>query len=247
MSDKCSLYLTTIPEALVASMLPPEEFGAYLAVGTKKRSRGEAMFFSLRPGFQSDWFDIEAAARKCVAHPDGHPKHSVYLGIYRVLEHVPLDALGNLYLVTRDGRVLELQQAPPPPEDEDKYHFYDEMCPVHPLIVSKLSPARFAQFITDPANPVHVPRLCFAELELPDPGTVPNPTYGEHLQDCLTQLDSTDKPCKTFDRIHRPGGWGRRFKNGFFVGDQTGLLFYPFPSFEELEDRYHIWWRSASA
>lgn len=39
------LYLSLLPEALIASMLPPEEFGNYLAVGTKKRTRGQAIFF----------------------------------------------------------------------------------------------------------------------------------------------------------------------------------------------------------
>jgi len=246
MSAQCSLYLTTLPEALVASMLPPEEFGKYLAVGTKKRSRGEAIFFGLRPGFESRYFNLARAAEQCVPHPDGEPKHSVYLAIYRVLEHIPREALGNLYLVTRDGRVLELHQATPPPEDTEEYHLYDELCPVHPLIVSKLSPSRFSRFITDPKQPIHVPRICFAEIELPDPGALPNPAFGEHLQDCLTQLDSTGKSSKTVDRIHRPAGWGRRFKNGFFVGDPTGIIYYPFPTLDELEGRYYQWWRSAS-
>jgi hypothetical protein len=31
-----------IPEALIASMLPPVDFGTYLAVGTKKRTSGDA-------------------------------------------------------------------------------------------------------------------------------------------------------------------------------------------------------------
>ena len=34
------------------------------------------------------------------------PKRSVYLSAYRVLERVPLQAIGSLYLTTDDGRVL---------------------------------------------------------------------------------------------------------------------------------------------
>ena len=45
---------------------------------------------------------------RCVPHANGEPKHSVYLSVYRVLEHVPLSALGSLYLATRDGRVMEI-------------------------------------------------------------------------------------------------------------------------------------------
>ena len=48
------LYLSMTPESLVASMLPPDEFGAYLATGTRKRPQGKAMFFDIKPGFVSE-------------------------------------------------------------------------------------------------------------------------------------------------------------------------------------------------
>ena len=38
------LYLSTIPEALIASMLTPMDFGAYYAVGMEKKSRGQAQY-----------------------------------------------------------------------------------------------------------------------------------------------------------------------------------------------------------
>ena len=41
------IYLTCNPEALVASMLPPEAFGLYLSTGTKKRNKGQAIFFEV--------------------------------------------------------------------------------------------------------------------------------------------------------------------------------------------------------
>jgi hypothetical protein len=53
------LYLSLIPEALIASMLTPEEFGAYYAVGSEKRSRGQAIFFEIDPKFRSKEFRIE--------------------------------------------------------------------------------------------------------------------------------------------------------------------------------------------
>ncbi|HRZ43535.1 MAG TPA: hypothetical protein P5228_12620, partial [Bacteroidales bacterium] len=43
------IYLSATPEALIASMLSPEEFGAYLSMGTKKRNRGQAIFFEVDP------------------------------------------------------------------------------------------------------------------------------------------------------------------------------------------------------
>jgi len=249
------LYLSTIPEALIASMLGPAEFGAYLATGTRKRSHGEAMFFEVRPGFTSDYFDLSRIARDCVAHTDGRPKHSVYLGVYRVLEHVPLSAIGKLHLVTKDGRVLALDQAPVPTAFEGAYHLYDEFCPVHPLVASKLDPPSFCHFVTDPARPVHVPRICFAELDVPELDSLTPesqiavreaPPYLKHVYDCIHDVEQGRKETKTVDRTHQTGGWGRLLKNGFFTGDQHGLLFFPFPSLEELEAKHHDWWRSAS-
>ena len=44
------LYLSLIPQALIASMLEPSSFGRYYAVGTRVHSRGEAIFFEVDPG-----------------------------------------------------------------------------------------------------------------------------------------------------------------------------------------------------
>ena len=89
------LYFSMIPEALVASMLTPDEFGAYLATGTEKRTHGQAVFFDLSPGFKSDFFNLSDIEKRCVPRLDGSPKNSVYLSIYRVLEHIPLEVLGS--------------------------------------------------------------------------------------------------------------------------------------------------------
>jgi hypothetical protein len=37
------LYLSLIPQGLIASMLEPEEFGRYYAVGTKCPGRGDIL------------------------------------------------------------------------------------------------------------------------------------------------------------------------------------------------------------
>ena len=71
----------------------------------------------------------------------------------------------------------------------------------------------------------------------------PNP---EHLRDCLISLlDAPGKPTKTVIRYFTGDLMYRTCKNGFFVGDQTGLLYYPLPDAAELEEKYHNWWKSA--
>ena len=90
------IYLTCTPEALVASMLPPEGFGMYLSTGTKKRNRGQNMFFEVDLPSIENIIDLTSLNRRCVAKEDGSPKNSVYLSVYRVLEAIPLSALRKL-------------------------------------------------------------------------------------------------------------------------------------------------------
>ena len=47
--SQARLYLSLIPQGLIASMLEPEAFGSYYSVGTKVHSRGEAIFFEVDP------------------------------------------------------------------------------------------------------------------------------------------------------------------------------------------------------
>jgi hypothetical protein len=234
-------------------MLGPSEFGAYLATGTQKRAREQAMYFELESGFGSDYFDLEKAKKSCVPHEDGRPKHSVYVSTYRVLEHVPLTAIGDLWLVTRDGRGLPLQHSEAPQEYEGDYHLYQELCPVHPLIASRLNPGEFNSFITNPEVTVSVPRICFVEMHLadlahdPSSGNARNLPYDniEHIRDCLIELATKDKTTKTINRIQHEHITYRCVKKAFFVGDQTGMLYYPFPSLDDMEKHHHYWWRSA--
>ena len=211
------------------------------------------MFFELKEGFESDYFELAKAEAACVPHEDGRPKHSVYVSTYRVLENVGLEALGDLWLVTRDGRGLQLKCSEPPNRFDGEYHLYQELCPVHPLIASRLDALDFCRFITDPAVTVSVPRICFVELDLaglahdPACGDAANLPYEniQHIRDCLLELATKGKTTKTVNRIQREYIPYRCVKSGFFVGDQGGVAYYPFPSLEEMEREHHYWWRSA--
>lgn len=248
------LYLSLTPEALIASMLPPEEFGTYFAVGTKKRTRGQAIFFEIDREKVNSYFPLDLIDKRCVPNENGKPKRSVYLSIYRVLEHIPLDAFKSLYLATDDGRVLELSKGEYEKKSNDKLHLYQQLCPVTPLIASIASPREFIEILTDKERPVWVPKIVFVELELgelannPETGSLKNLPYPNihHLRDCLISLShNPDKPSKTVIRTFRGELFYRMCKNGFFVGDADKFLFYPFPSLEELNERHHVWWRSA--
>ncbi len=248
------LYLSVMPEALVASQLPPHAFGAYYATGSRKKSRSQAMFFELDPDFRHEYFNIEAGYKRLVPHEDGSPKRSVYISIYRVLEHVPLSAIQKLYVTTRDGRTLGLDAADDIPESTGEMHLYQEIAPVHPRAVSTLGPQDFFALLNDPSKGmVTVPALCFVELTLGD--LAKDPEFGsaeglpysniDHYRECLLELKSKTIMIKMVDRIHATSFHYRTVKSGFYLGNAGQLLFFPMPSQEELRAKHYRWWRSA--
>jgi hypothetical protein len=246
------VYLLLTPEALIASHLAPGEFGNYLAVGTKKRLRGQALFIETDPA-QIDGLPVDHMEKRLVPYKDGEPKRSLYLSIYRVLEQIPVDAMKNLYLVTDDGKVLELEPGNYTTRKEEIVFLYQQFNPVTTRVASKLSPPEFISFLTDTSKPVSAPRIFLAELKLNklarDPEApihdlpYPNP---DHLRECLVRLTaSEERLTKTVIRQFRGDLSYRTVKSGFFVGDQTGIIHYPFPSAQTLESKYYSWWRSA--
>jgi len=248
------LYLSLLPEALVASHLAPEEYGAYLATGAQKRARGQAVFFKLTDAFAAAHL-ARLGVEPHLGRPDGPPHRSRYLGVYRVLENIPLDALESLHLITEDGKNLTLTPGDWTPDPEPRFHLYQEFCPVTPRIVTNLGPREFASHITDPAQPVSLPVLVFAELKLerlaghPDAPDVDNLPYPNlpHLRDCLRELQTKPgKSSKTVIRFLQQDVLYRTLRNGFYVAAAGGgFVCFPMPSREELETTHYPWWRSA--
>lgn len=250
-------YLTITPEALVSSTLEPPDFGTHLTTVTEKQPHDRALYFDLSRDFQSDFFDLAAVDRPNAFHPDRTPKHTLYLAIYRVLENVPTQAINSMWLATRDGHELELPRSTGTgtPEVTGKFHLYQELCPVQTLVGSTLGPQEFCRFITDPARTLHVPRICFVELQLgpwadhPDSEETQDLPYPhiEHLRDCLIHLSQERaRHTMTVTRTQPPNFPFRCVKSGFYLGDQQSVLCYRYPSIEELNGKYFEWWRSAS-
>ena len=186
--------------------------------------------------------------------PDGNPKKSVYLATYRVLSRIPVSALRQLYLVTRDGLTLELSRSKYAPEPGHRAHLYQEFCPVDPMVASCLEPLEFCRAITNPSEPVHVPRIVFSQLALRE--LAENPLKGEaqdlpypnmqHLREILaTLLEGNTKPSKLFLKRVTEGVYYRTIRGGFYVGDQEDFAFYRFPTVNEMETDHFSWWRSA--
>jgi hypothetical protein len=249
------LYFSLIPEALIASMLSPEEFGSYYAVGSKKKTAGQAIFFEINPDFDSPYFRIKEGISRCVPHEDGEPKASTYISIYRVLEHVPVHALGKLYLVTQDGRTLGIDPSDTVPAMDGGLHLYKEIVPVSPLIASRLNPLEFYDLIVkNPTSLVSLHSIAFTELRLgeladdPEDGQIGDLPYSnlDHLREVLKDLKTKSVATKMVDRASPATFAYRTIKNGFYIGNESAIAFYPMPSSQELREMNYRWWRSAN-
>jgi len=250
-------YLSLTPEALIVSMLPPKDFGTYMAVGTQKKSRGQAIFFEIDPSVIQNQLSWDYIEKRCVPHKNGEPKRSVYLSIYRVLETVSLKAIKNIFLATNDGRVLELSSANYDISNEidGTVYLYQELGPAYSRVASRLNPVQFLNYLTDPSQPIYVPKLVFVELTLenmatdPENGSDDNLPYSniDHLRDCLILLKKNpEKLTKTIVRNVHSNIPYRTCRNGFFIGSKDGFLYFRYPGPEELNEKYHAWWRSAT-
>jgi hypothetical protein len=245
-------YLVLTPESLIASHLNPFDFGNYLSVGTQKRIHGQNIFFEVNPEKMKN-LPHEYIDKQLIPYPNGEPKRSVFISIYRALEKTPLAALKNLYLSTDDGKVLELYSSGYEETESEAVHLYQQFNPITTRVASKLLPHEFIHFLTDTGKPVSTPKIFFVELLLNelanDPSAplsnlpYPNP---DHLRECLVKLNDTKgKLTKTVLRFMQDELNYRTIKTGFFVGKQERYLYYPFPAVKELESKYYSWWRSA--
>lgn len=250
-------YLTLYPmEAMIASQLDSDAFGAYMAIGHSRNSSERLIFVEVEEEIIADSFDIDYARWRCIQHSDGRLKNSVYLSVYRALESTPISALGLLWLTTRDGRSLPLKRADyTNPDPWNGTALYQELCPSHPLVVSTLNPKHFAEYIVEDSSKVTMPAIFFAEIGLPD---LDNPAFTgnvggyfdnlmEHLNFCVADLMAgKGKMSKIVDRSASAVFKYQVVGRGFYIGAPEGqLAFYPMPGRDELKKKHYDWAKSA--
>lgn len=248
-------YLTVSPvESLIASQLSPESFGSYMAVGSRKGSAEQLIFVEVEGGF-GDFFDWNFAKEKCVPHPNGDPKCSLYMSVYRVLENVPMKYFKSMFLTTHDGRTLELSKNEYlAPVDWTGIALYKELCPVRPLVASRLAPMEFAKYLVTDGDKVQVPAIVFADIRILDQdnlrysghvGTVSKLAL-DHIHDCIGQVAlGGGKKSKIVDRSFGSKFTYQTIATGFYAADSSCIIFYPMPDAETLKQENYDWARSA--
>jgi hypothetical protein len=251
------LYLSIVPEALIASMLEPEAFGRYLSTGNRRMSSGPAIFFELDPQLALPAFGLDNLEERCRPHESGDPRRSAYLAIYRVLERVPVEAVRKLYITTRKGLTLGLDARESVASDnKQSYYLYQELSPVTPRVVSRLAPSEFVRFMTSRENPVSLPKLLLADMRLghlandPEKGNAGNLPYQNlpHLRECMNSL--LERPGKASKVVNRELILSDLFTNlasGFYLGAEGAVIAFPMPDRETLSSKHNLWWMSAQS
>lgn len=256
------LYMIVYPiNALVASQLDPEDFGLHYSVGSSKHYRGKVIFTEIDINFRNPYFEIERYLSLTVPHDDGRPKRTKFISSYGVLEHIDLKAIMNLYLVTSNGKVLELKKGDYTAINAPgMIRIYQEICPLETLVASKLDQREFGTFITTISKSKGAPKILFTQVDfnidefyemnkgkemissrLPE-------VNGFRLKECLEELKrSQEKKTKTISlgSLLREVPFSY-IRHGFWFEDGSDLLFFPIPSEEDMESKYFGWWKYAS-
>lgn len=254
------LYLILHPnEALVASQLTPEEFGRHYAVGSPRHFSGKVIFAEVDINFRHMYFDIDTMLAQTEKDGGQLPKRTKFISSYRVLEHIDLNKLKDLYLVTVDGKVLGIQGKREYPQDGERKAVcvYQEIAPLHLLAASILTPWEFGRLLTTEFRAKGAPRLFFVQVKLnvedllyTDKYEVaspfPNVNLG-HLKETIRDLvDHPEKQTKTIslNSILTDLSY-TNLETGFWLMAGMDLVFYPLPTVSEMESKHHSWWRSA--
>ena len=254
------LYVITWPNyALVASMLGPKEFGRHYATGSSRFFHGTVVFAEIDSTFRHPFFKIDELLEDVKLSPDGSPKRTKFIATYRVLEHIDLAALQNLYVTSVEGRVLELERGPYERQHGPGFiRTFQEICPFSAIVLSYMTPMEFGAFITDPDQPKSAPKAMFTQIDLPideflknleENPFLPSPIPNVHPQKLREQiLELRGNPHKAVKGISLDSAFDRisflRLRTGFWIAGDGQTAFYPIPDHATLERDHFEFFRS---
>jgi len=253
------LYVILHPTtALIGSQLTPDQLARHYTVGPTRHYRGKVVFAEVDAGFRDPYFRIDAAVAGLTPHEDGRPKATKFISCYRVLEHLDLSMLKNVYLTSEEGHCLELESRPYPGHESAAESIYAEISPLRMLVLSKLDFVEFGRFITDPDNSIGAPRFLYTQLDLnveefmaeyeQNPFMQP-PISNLHpsiLRDAVLELRTAGyKSNKGLSlRSNLDNVSYKLIRKGFMFASQHDQRFYPIPALAEIEKRNLRFWRS---
>jgi hypothetical protein len=253
------LYMIVFPiNALVSSQLKPAEFAQHYAVGSAKHFGGKVIFVEVDINFRNSYFDIDHYLSLTASRPDGSPKKTKFVSSYAVLEHVDLRAVKSLYLVTANGKALEIPARPYTATNEPGLvRIYQEITPLGNLVASTLDQRAFGKYITSETKSKGAPKIFFTQYEFnvaefleknknhemmysPIPETNPARLHAYLME---LKADSSKKTKTISLNTTLIEASYALIRHGFWFAAGNDLLFYPMPSVAELERDHYDWWK----
>jgi hypothetical protein len=246
--------------ALVASQLDPDHFAEHYTIGSTKHHEGKVIFAELDPHFRDPYFDIDHYLALTVKHPDGQPKKTKYISSYGVLEHVKLSAIKSLFLVTVNGKALELKpKAYSAHNEPGMVRLYQEIAPLSNLVASALDQREFGKYITTGTRSKGAPKIFFTQYEFDIAAFLHTTKHGHikhspipdtnlnRLLDYLQDLERhPEKKTKTINLISTLSKVSYKIiRHGFWFAGADEFVFFPMPSISRLERDHYDWWRFA--
>lgn len=244
------LYHMLYPNhALIASQLTPTQLAEHYFVGSSKYYDSKIIFVEIDSSFRHPYFDIEGALKDLVPHEDGRPKSTKFISSYRVLEHLDLKAVGNLYLCTSDGHILELKQGQDNlPHKSDMIRTFAHISPLTMLVLTKQNATEYGQFMTQNKRK-GAPKTFFTQIQLDADGFLndleknlylnsPLPfVHPSKLRDAILELK--ENPTKEGKGLSLNSDIGRisykMIRHGFWISSPEKTIFFPMPTRDEIE------------
>lgn len=260
-TSKTHLYMIVFPNnALVASHLDPAHFGEHYTIGSAKHHEGKVIFAEIDPHFRDPYFDIDHYLAQTVPHSDGSPKKTKYICSYGVLEHMKLSAIKALYLVTVNGKVLELKSKTYAAHNEPGLvRVYQEICPLSNLVASTLDQRAFGKYITGGTRSKGAPKVFFTQYDFDVAAFLKTTKHGHikhspipdtnlnRMLDYLHELErQPEKKTKTLNLVSTLAKVSYKvIRHGFWFAGPDEFVFFPMPSIAKLESDHYDWWRFA--
>ena len=162
------LYQILYPNsALIASQLSAKDFAKHYQRRSTPQDMGKLIFAKIDTSFRNDYFQIEEALAEMKPHEDGSRKRTKFISSYRVLEHMDLDAIQNLYLANPDGSCLKLDRGKHDKTPrEGVLRVLAEICPLSMLVLTKHNTQEFGKIITHRDYAKGCPKLFFTMLNI---------------------------------------------------------------------------------
>ncbi len=254
------LYVIMWPNyALVGSNLPPAEFGKHYTLGSSRYFHGQVVFAEIDPEYRHPFLNIDKYIDEIRPNAAGRPKRTKFIATYRVLEHVDLEALRDLYVTSTMGKVLRLKSEPYEKTHDPGYlRTFQELAPMRTIVLSWMTPPEFGEYITDPEQPKSAPKVLFNQIDFniddflmqleADPfhkSPIPN-VHPQKLREQILEVRAN--PDKRLKGISLDAAFGQmaftQLRTGFWIAHHKELLFYPIPTLEQLKDEHWEWYKS---